>query len=444
MKRFAGIILFLSLLQGVAYSAERIAPDSGSSQAGSVEVRAPEEAGKTPVAAPEGPFGYVHGSLSLTGAFTDNAFNTKTDKKSDFSLLLSPEIWTDFKPAGVRPAEIGDVSTRSPGGLVLSRSLPEQARLYNMHLLYRAEIPLTSIHSPSGSSVSQTLRAGASYEGNRLFVDVNDQIDISYEERGIGLSTTPGEVNTYKSNLFNVVAAYDIGHRSKLRLDYSNFFFRSDSLDNRFRDRTDNAVAAYFYYRVRPRTSMFVGYSFIDVAYVDHSLDSKEQQFFGGLQWDMTAKSGGSIRVGYGVKDFAGAGGNNGNFIVEAQVRHQFTPKTVLSVTAFRKTNETSLFTTFYTITDGVRAAYQQRLTPKITGYADLAFLEDRYQGALNFGGESKERTDRIFQAGAGLQYEFRRWLSAAAGYTHTRRNSNFSDFSFSNNSLYFRITGAF
>ena len=120
---------------------------------------------------------------------------------------------------------------------------------------------------------------------------------------GTGITT---ELDKFKNNLANITLNYDITNRFKFKVDYSNFLVDYTARRNDFRDRSDNAVSGYLFYKIRPKTSsLFAEYEFLDIAYKTNDLfNSREHHWFGGVQWDITAKSKGSVKAGYGIKDF--------------------------------------------------------------------------------------------------------------------------------------------
>ncbi len=108
-----------------------------------------------------------------------------------------------------------------------------------------------------------------------------------------------------------------------------------------------------------------------------------------------------------------------------------------------RRTNETNIATTDFILSNKLEAEYIQRVTGKITADIKLIYENDTYNGALTFSGETKEREDNYFYGIFSLQYDFKEWLKTNIGYIYARRDSNFSDFDYTANSIFFRITGA-
>jgi polysaccharide biosynthesis protein VpsM len=385
--------------------------------------------------------GYVHPFLSVTEFYTDNVFYSKNDKKSDFATVISPGIW--FTVPGIyEKLLIADTSILSPGGFSLSRYKPETFKRYQTYLFYNADIELYS-KEPSGNIVNHKLEGLLQYNlRGGLTFELIDQFLASHDLRGTGISQ---ELDKYRTNMANFIVTYNAGERFMLRLDYANYFADYTAFRNGFRDRNDNTVSAYVFYRFRPKTSLFYEYEFVDVSYRDNVLsNSAEHHSFLGVQWDVTAKSKGSLKAGYGLKDFDRSGIKNINeFIFEAQVDHKFTTKTSLLLKASRKTNETNISTTDYMISDFIEAQYIQKLTGKITANAGLSFGRDAYGGELSYGGRTKNLKDDYITGMLAIQYKFKEWLEMDTGYLFGRRDSSFPEFDYTSNMLFLRITGS-
>ena len=388
---------------------------------------------------------YYHAALTVQGIYTDNAFNSNTFKKSDFSTIYSPEFWVSMPRLNQRPEGLGSISPQSPGGLLIGRGRGETVRRYQAFLHYQADIPQHSKNSPSGNTTVHTAEGGFTYNlASGISLDLRDTFMRSYETVDTAALTGAGEVDRYKGNLFYLLTSYDTGNRFRVRFDYSNFLLRYDAERNFPRDRTDNLFSGYLYYKLKAKTSLFVQYSFADIGYEEGtSLNSTEHNVYGGIEWDVTAKSKGSVKAGYGTKDFSNSGTKNDSLIFEAKVDHRFTPKTSLGLTAFRKIDETNIPSTFFVLAQGVNADYQQLLTSRITGSLMLSYTNEKYGADLTIGENTAERRDNIYQASLGFQYEFRKWLKAGIVYVFTKDDSTFPEFDYSSNTWFFRITGS-
>jgi hypothetical protein len=283
------------------------------------------------------------------------------------------------------------------------------------------------------------LRGGLTFE-------FADQYFISHDIIGTGIQTSD-ELDKFHTNLANPRLIYDTGKRWRFMVDYANFIVKYTEQRNDFRQRFDNAISAYVFYRLQPKTSAFFQYQYINVNYEYDTLsNSDEHNYYGGLAWNITAKSTGAIKAGYGIKDFEDDTIENAkNFRLEVQINHRFTPKTNVSLNAWRKTFETNISTTDYILAHGIEFGYNQQFTGRILGNVRLSYIHDHYKGDLTFDGLTQERKDSYYIGTVGLLYRFREWVGAGIGYTWTKRDSNFPSFEYTNNMLFFNfnITGS-
>jgi cell division septation protein DedD len=385
--------------------------------------------------------GYLHPFLSITGYYTDNVFNTPDNEDSDFVTVLSPGIWLSVPRIKQKLVNI-NTSTIAPGGYKVSRSSESFFRRYQVYLLYAADFELFSkYHSENffGHRIEglfqYNFRGGLTFE----FVD---QFLYSHDIRGTGISD---ELDKYYSNLANVRLRFDPGRKLWFMADYANFVVDYRDPINDFRHRNDHALSGYVFYKLQPKTSAFFQYQYIDVNYTNDILsNSEEHNMYGGLAWDITAKSQGSIKAGYGTKDFADPSIKNAdNFILEAQLNHKFTPKTSVTLNAWRRTFETNISTTDYILSHGIEFGYNQQFTGRLMGNVRLSYINDLYKGDLTYDGVTKERKDDYYTGTIGLYYKFMDWLASGIGYTYTRRNSNFPEFEYTNNMFFFNLTGS-
>ena len=81
--------------------------------------------------------------------------------------------------------------------------------------------------------------------------------------------------------------------------------------------------------------------------------------------------------------------------------------------------------------------------TPKISVLPKGFVGADIYrESALNTSnGSVEKRLDYIFGGGLGVRYQILRWIRLEVTYEFQRRDSNFSDFSYSDNRAFFTVT---
>jgi hypothetical protein len=386
--------------------------------------------------------GYVHPFLGITEYYTDNVFNTRNDKASDFTTVFSPGIWLTVPHVYEKLLNI-DTSNVSPGGYTLSRYNPEAFKRYQAYLYYNADIELHARES-AGNAVNHKAEGLFQYNlRGGLTFELVDQFLASHDMWGTGLSEK--KLDKFKTNLADFMIMYDTENKLKFRLDYSHNLVDYLATRNSFRDRSDNSVSAYIFYKIKPKTSLFYEYEFVDIDYKDSVLsNSIEHHNFVGIQWDVTAKSKGSVKAGYGLKYFSDSTiSDAGDLIVEAQVDHKLTAKTSLILKASRKTEETNISTTGYVLSDSISAEYLQRLTGKITFDGMLSYTRDKYFGDLALDGTAKQLKDNYYLGMLALQYKFREWLQLDSGYLLNARDSNFTELDYTSNIIFLRITGS-
>lgn len=386
--------------------------------------------------------GFIHPFLAVTGYYNDNVFYSRRSKKSDFVTILSPGVWLTVPHVNEKLLNV-ETSNVTPGGFRLREYEPETFRRYQTYLLYNADIDFFSRYS-SENTVNHKLEGLFQYNlRGGLSLAFLDQFLIAHDDRGAGIST---KVDKYKSNLAHFTASYEPFERFKFKADYTNFLVDYNASRNDYRDRVDNGIALYAFYKLKPKTSVFAEYAYVNIDYDKHisGLDSREHHYYGGLQWDVTAKTKGTVKAGYGVKDFVASDfGDENYFTMEANIDYKLTSKTNLILKAARETNETDISASDYILTNRIELEYLQRLTGKITAHIRLAYEDDDYRGGFLIEDEKERLRNRYYRGGFALQYKFKEWLETNIGYLYSRRNSNIDDFDYTSNVLFFRIIGS-
>ncbi|MHB8882362.1 MAG: porin [Thermodesulfovibrionales bacterium] len=384
--------------------------------------------------------GYIHPFLAVSEYYTDNVFFTRDDKKTDFITVISPGIWIAV-PRISDKAPALSTATLTAGGSASTRFITRYPGRYQTFLLYRADIERYSKNHSENTS-SHNLEGGFQYNfRGGLSVDVVDQYSLSHNPRGTGQFF---ELDKFRANFFSTSLSYEAGDRMLLRLDYSNYRIHYTEVRNDFRDRTDDAFSAYAFYKIRPRLALFGQYEYVNVDYDETFLpDSKEHHLFGGLRWDITERSKGSVKAGYAIKEPKGSKRST-DLTYEVGLDHRLTSRTTLNVNASRKYGESDVVSAGnFTVSDSVGAGLSQRFTPKLTARADLSYTRDRYQNDLVLGGQTGRLRDQYYKGGLGLEYAFKEWLSFDLGYTYSKRESNFTLFDYVNNTVFFRVSGS-
>lgn len=387
--------------------------------------------------------GNVHPFVSVRGEFTDNLFNTSDNEEDEFTTIISPGIWVAF-PESRQQLMQSNTLLSVPGGLAVSRFRTESTRRLQGYALYRADFEQHSrfsdedrVNHRGEGLLNYTSPGGFSVE--MLDIYEKDQ-DPYYTD-----ATRTRELDTYNANLFNVNCTYPISSKFSVRADYTNYLLSFDASENAYRERDDNALSAYVFFKAMPKTAFLILYEYINIDYDQDILrDSEEQHGYGGIQWDVTAKSRGRVMLGYGRKEFQGRdGGWHGDMIGEARLDHRFTAKTSAYLRATRKTNETDILNADSILAHMVQLGYRQKFSAKWSGSADLYWLRDSYRGSSATNGNSDDREDDHYSAGFAIGYTPARWFMLGAGYRFIDRDSNLDINDYRKNTLYLSLTAA-
>ena len=157
-------------------------------------------------------------------------------------------------------------------------------------------------------------------------------------------------------------------------------------------------------------------FNYVDVA--SKRLDSTEQSYFLGVNWEATAKTTGNVKFGTTKKSFnLGQLPSGTSTVWDGEIR--WAPKTysVVDVSLHQKSNEYGGTGSFIISRD-----------------TDLSWTHDwsgYVTSALSFGDgadtfQASPRADKRQTYGMKVTYGFRRWLRAGVGYQHTKRTSTY------------------
>jgi len=330
----------------------------------------------------------IHPYASLQELLNDNVYSTSTDPKSDRISQITPGVQLQF-PFGVHRME-ADYHLKS--------------RKYGT---YRGES--TEDHFANG--------AVELYFGGRLSLKIDDTYSKDHEERN---ESATGFIDGFRINAASVTAAYQLAGRSKVQVDYRRTNYNFMVAD--FRDRDEDLVAGYVYYRFLPKTSAFVEYDrrTIDYSAAAPDLDNTMKYILLGMTWEATARSKGTVKAGKVTKTFEDSAVEGPEKIVAfIDIDHKFTEYTSLLLSAKRDVNETRYFGATYYVTTGFAAEFKHRFGAKLSGIARMSYGKDE------FSPQTTTRIDKTMMEGAGLRYLMHDWIEIGADYGYRSRNSN-------------------
>jgi hypothetical protein len=375
--------------------------------------------------------GYIHPYLAIGEFYTDNFFESDTNRQGEFVTRITPGLWVSLPASPYQLVRLNTLNV-APGGLALSRFRSKGETRIQAYGSYQADI-LRHDRFDEEDQVNQKGEGffGYNFRGG-LSVALLDVYELDHDTASSGPSRS---LDKFTSNLIETTVGYEISPKTRAEVQYALYSLSYDTDSSQFRDRDDQRFTGRAFYQFRPKTSVFVEYSFINLDYDESELsDSDEHQTYLGLQWLQTSKSRWRAMLGYGKKDFDDSSKSDAdNFIGEIQFRHRFTTKTFVELRGNRRTNETDSRGADYILSHKLQLRYFQRMTAKFLTSANVYYSNDDYKGLSN-------REDDYYGAGVDLKYSLTRWLNLAGGYSYLKRNSNTAGNDFEKNSVYLNL----
>jgi len=385
---------------------------------------------------------WLHAYLTLAEAYDDNIYNAENDAQSSWISVISPGFQVMLPGSDQKAADI-ETATTTPGGLVFGRFDDAGFRRFRAHLGYTPSFELysadsdenTTTHSAQGS-VQFNLKGGLSF-------DITSRYISAYDQNRANIST---QTDQFSSLLLNMTAGYAATEKFRFRVDYANFAVDYRQTDNGFRDRTDNAFSGFVFFKIRPKTALFVQYHHIDMEY-DVQTDQRDgaiEEYLLGMTWDLTAKTRGNLSAGFGTREYQDRDLDEAERITfQANLSYLFSPKTQIAINGYHR-NEESVYTDFgYTLTTGASVSYTQTLTHKISFDLDFSYRRDDYKDRLDQTTGTGDAKEEFYTVSPSLSYAVNRWLIASMAYEHRDNSSDFEDNAYTGNTYMVKITGS-
>jgi hypothetical protein len=209
-----------------------------------------------------------------------------------------------------------------------------------------------------------------------------------------------------------------------------------------FRDLNRNTFTGTFFYRMAPKTRLLLEASVARLDNVTETLfadsSSDENRYLAGIEWEATAITSGTFKVGYQKKDF-----EDPQFSEIAGLSYfldmTWKPNTYTNITisAQRTTEESAeqdiggFIRTDYSL--GLDHALSARTQLKATYSLDESDISD-----------AQDRTDKSKNITLGVNHSLRTWLDISLDYRHFARSSNDESFDFSSDTVELSLTSKF
>lgn len=221
-------------------------------------------------------------------------------------------------------------------------------------------------------------------------------------------------------------------------------------------DRLSNGADLTFFGSVTPKTFVLLNFGVSEEIYDQNKqLDSFSYRVNTGLQWNVTGKTSGEIQVGYQYLNFdrapitlpAGSvlstgGDKTDSLNVSGNLQWQVTPKLGVSLSPFRRIQQSAVFNSTVSIQTGGAMNASLILGARTNGTLNYSFMDDRFESPITVGGSSQNRSDQLHTIGLGINYRAFQWIGVNVSYTWEQRDSSVAQFGFSSNTFSLAIEG--
>jgi len=262
---------------------------------------------------------------------------------------------------------------------------------------------------------------------SRARVDVGLNYSRSHDQRGSTftgiLARLLGLNDPDRWHQMSAAVSVGYGHeeaRMKLTADASYFAKRYDNnrLFTASQDVSGSSVTGTLYYRVQSKLYFIfdTNYSVLDYTLPTSLLDSRELTLSTGVTWESTAKTTGTIKLGWRRRvDLSNqvASGLSWDAILAWQPRSYST----LELSSFYGSSETLGAAGSFVQTLKNQLDWSHMWGARLGHVVSAAVGRDKYIGTA--------RVDYLTDVSVNLIYAFKPWLEVRGGYTYAARSSN-------------------
>lgn len=363
-----------------------------------------------PAAITAGPFAIVP-MLQLEQRYDDNIFSQPDSEVDSWVTVLKPSVTA--------------LADTGPRRLLLSY------------------LNSTGLYSESSDDDFNDNRLGADY---RWELNSHHQLGFTaayadgHEDRGTGYSQgfnafAIDEPDTFTQKTAGL--AYDLGSdssrgRMQLAVQHMEKEYTNHPATTLQRDRDDLNAVARFLWRLGGRSDLVAevrqteaDYAFApaSVTGVLDTLDSTANKYYVGLDWEATAKTEGSLRLGRATKDFDDRDRKDfSGSSWEAEVRWLPRTYSVFSLNTLRDTRENNGTGNFID-SEAYRVGWEHEWSERISTHIFYALDNEVYEG------DTAGREDDTATTGMRIDYAMRRWLGLGLSLNNIDRDSNVDTF---------------
>lgn len=273
----------------------------------------------------------------------------------------------------------------------------------------------------------------------RMNVILHLAYNRTHNTRGSIFSGLPLLYNSpyrYHETIGNISVAYGVNAIITFTGEYSNKHYDNHFARTMPLNYDTMGSTAIFSYPIgsKTRAVLEARYKRFNHNYFSSSinLDSSDQSYYVGLDWNASAKTTGSARIGYLKKKFfqPGLPGFSG-MSWELNMEWNPMPNSTWTLKTSSAPLESSGYGTF-SVSDGVKLTWNHQWSERLSHKASVGYDVNRIYGKVY--GIVIGRRDRVSTAKLSVDYQLQDWLTVEPAYNYTVRHSNVANASFKQN----------
>ncbi|OUR61416.1 hypothetical protein A9Q74_09635 [Colwellia sp. 39_35_sub15_T18] len=278
---------------------------------------------------------------------------------------------------------------------------------------------------------------------------INSEFRLSYkdeiEEPGSNNSTSLLITQFNQTQKKQATAKFYYGTKESigqivLGLDHREYRY-TNNLQS-YRDVDRNRLTGTFFYRIAPKTRLLFQATVGEYDYIVQSQftdqSSKEAFYLAGVEWDITAKTSGSFKLGYQGKDFKQDVYNDItglSYILDMTWKPNTYSK--IKIAASRMTQESSQLLTSAFVTNSYSVNAEHEITPRTTLKAAYTYGSDDIVTI-------RSRTDKRHNLVLGIDHSLLTWLNISLDYQFNDRSSDLAIYEYQANIISLSLTSKF
>lgn len=370
--------------------------------------------------------GFESGGVPASGLFSPKTLPVRD------GIGLTPTLGVSFGHTD-NVALAPDATARSSNIYTLTPKLMATTayRADRYSLGYQGEI----IRYPSSSRDNAENHEIAATAENVLDARLAVNTRLSYQNKMDAAGTTDraagAELDRWRGLNGAVLVRYGApGARGKFEVELGAFDkkYQNNRATTQDADYGSTNLATRFGVRVAPKTTLLVEYrnTRFDYKRDVQNLDGTEQRYLVGAEWEATALTSGSFKIGYLDKEYKRGRNGFGGLTWEGGVSWKPLTYSTVDLTTGRSASDPTGNNGDYVKNGFIAANWTHQWSSFLSTRVSLAHNESDYVGT--------PRADKTDTLGLAVNYDFRRWVRLGASYEYSKRNSSTAAFDYDRN----------